>query len=93
MSFPSSVSRTAEHEKRWGMSSWKKRCLGKDRGQSWTLDPGSDWKWHLTLVIKAVYTCSVIPLLLNLVLKLKHLNFRGKLNKLVPTMNSCTKWI
>lgn len=28
-----------------------------------------------------------------LALKLKHLNFMGKLNKLVPTMNSCTEWI
>ena len=48
----------------------------------------------MTPVIKAVCTCSVIPLLPNfLVLKRKPMNFRGKLNKLVLTMNSCTKWI
>lgn len=54
-------------------------CLAKDKGLSWTLDPGSGWKQHLTLAIKTVCTCSVIPLLLNfLVVKLKHLSFRGK---------------
>lgn len=61
------------------MSNWIKGCLGKDKGLSWTLDPGSGWKQHFTLAIKTVCTYSVIPLLLNfLVLKLKHLPFRGK---------------
>ena len=42
--FLSTVSRTAEHGAGAGVSSWRKQCLGKDRGQSWALDPGSDWQ-------------------------------------------------
>ncbi|XP_053938798.1 uncharacterized protein LOC104064482 isoform X3 [Cuculus canorus] len=44
MSFPSSAGLQSTRRGGGGGSSWRKGCLGKDRGQSWTLDPGSDWK-------------------------------------------------
>lgn len=70
------------------MSNWIKGCLGKDKGtdldtcsRQWleaVLDTANKDCLHLQ--------CNSTLVEFFLVLKLKRLSFRGKLNKLVPTL-------